>query len=342
MLHVLVIRFSSMGDVAMMVPVLRCLQNSYPNCKITVISKKLYKPIFEEFQNLAFFEVDFKKEYVGFSGILKLFKDLKNLKPTHIADLHSVIRTHLLRFLFKLNFYKIRSLDKQRSDRKKLFRSKNKIFKPLTPNHYKYCEVFNRLGFDIDLSKHQFGGSSSISHTTKTKLGEFDQKLKWVGIAPFASFQGKIYPLDLTQKLIAYLQQDNNVFLFGNGEYEESKLEVWTKSYKNVLGAYKLESLREELEIISNLDLMVSMDSANGHLAANYNVPVISLWGLTHPFGGFAPFLSDQKNMFVSDREKFPKIPTSAYGKKIPKGYQDVMRTIDLNEVIARCLEILK
>ena len=342
MLHVLVIRFSSMGDVAMMVPVLRCLQNSYPNCKITVISKKLYKPIFEEFQNLVFFEVDFKKEYVGFSGILKLFKDLKNLKPTHIADLHSVIRTHLLRFLFKLNFYKIRSLDKQRSDRKKLFRSKNKIFKPLTPNHYKYCEVFNRLGFDIDLSKHQFGGSLSISNTTKTKLGEFDQKLKWVGIAPFASFQGKIYPLDLTQKLIAYLQQDHNVFLFGNGEYEESKLEVWTKSYKNVLGAYKLESLREELEIISNLDLMVSMDSANGHLAANYNVPVISLWGLTHPFGGFAPFLSDQKNMFVSDRKKFPKIPSSAYGKKIPKGYQDVMRTIDLNEVIARCLEILK
>ena len=198
----------------MMVPVLRCLQNSYPNCKITVISKKFYKPIFEEFQNLAFFEVDFKKEYVGFSGILKLFKDLKNLKPTHIADLHSVIRTHLLRFLFKLNFYKIRSLDKQRSERKKLFRSKNKIFKPLTPNHYKYCEVFNRLGFDIDLSKHQFGGSISISHTTKTKLGEFDQKLKWVGIAPFASFQGKIYPLDLTQKLIAYLQQDHNVFLF--------------------------------------------------------------------------------------------------------------------------------
>ena len=103
-----------------------------------------------------------------------------------------------------------------------------------------------------------------------------------------------------------------------------------------------MESLGEELEIISNLDLMVSMDSANGHLAANYNVPVISLWGLTHPFGGFAPFLSDQKNMFVSDRKKFPKIPTSAYGKKIPKGYQDVMRTIDLNEVIARCLEILK
>ena len=86
---------------------------------------------------------------------------------------------------------------------------------------------------------------------------------------------------------------------------------------------------------------MISMDSANGHLAANYNVPVITLWGLTHPFGGFSPFLAEPKNMFTSDREKYPKIPTSAYGKKMPKGYEDVMRTIDTNEVITRSLEIL-
>jgi ADP-heptose:LPS heptosyltransferase len=103
-----------------------------------------------------------------------------------------------------------------------------------------------------------------------------------------------------------------------------------------------LESLANEIEIISNLDLMISMDSANGHLAANYNVPVISLWGLTHPFGGFAPFLSNQKNMLVSSREKYPKIPTSAYGKKIPNGYENVMRTIDYKDVLTRCLDILE
>ena len=52
-------------------------------------------------------------------------------------------------------------------------------------------------------------------------------------------------------------------------------------------GKYKF---KEELALISNLDLMVSMDSSNGHLAAIYGVPIVTLWGVTHPFLGFAPF----------------------------------------------------
>ena len=87
---------------------------------------------------------------------------------------------------------------------------------------------------------------------------------------------------------------------------------------------------------------MISMDSANGHLAANYNVPVITLWGLTHPFGGFAPFSSNSENMIVSNREMFTQIPTSAYGKKIPKGYEKVMRTINYKDVAERCLKVLE
>ena len=342
MTHILILRFSSMGDVAMTVPVLRCLIKKYPNSKITIVSKAIYKPIFREFENIRFFKVDFKFKYKGLRGLFSLFNDLKNLRPTHIADLHSVLRTDVLYGLFKITFFKIKRVDKQRRDRKKLFRSKNKIFKPLTPVQFRYSEVFNRLGFNIDLTSHIFPDPLNIGEEIRQKIIGLSNNVKWIGVAPFASYNGKIYPLDLMQKVVSFLQRNHQIFLFGQGEYEINKLEVWSNAYKNVFSGHNLGSFNNELEIISNLDLMISMDSANGHLAANYNVPVITLWGLTHPFGGFAPFLSTQENMLVSNRERYPKIPTSAYGKKIPRGYENIMRTIDYKEVIVSCLNVLE
>ena len=323
-----------MGDVAMMIPSLRCLTKDYPDLNITIVTNGFYKPFFTEFKNINFFATDFKNSHKGLKGLFKLYKELKSLKPTHIADLHSVIRTHFLSFLFKLRFIKIKKINKLRSDKKRLFRKSNKVLKPLIPTQYRYSEVFCRLGFNIDLTSHEFPLPKIITEKTQNFLSELEIGKKKIGIAPFASFTGKIYPLDLMQKVVGFLQNEHYVFLFGNGKYETDILKIWTKAYPNVLGCYVLNSLSSELEIISNLCAMISMDSANGHLAANYNVPVISLWGLTHPFAGYAPFLSKPENELTSDREKYPLVPTSAYGNKTPKGYENVMRTIDVNDVI--------
>jgi len=323
-----------MGDVAMMIPSLRCLTKAYPDLNITIVTNGFYKPFFTEFKNINFFAADFKNSHKGVKGLFKLYKELKNLKPTHIADLHSVIRTHFLSLLFKFRFIKIKKINKLRSDKKRLFRKSNKVLKPLIPTQYRYSEVFCRLGFNIDLTSHEFPLPKIITDSTQNFLSELESGKKKIGIAPFASFTGKIYPLDLMQKVVGFLQNDYYVFLFGSGKYETDILKVWTKAYPNVLGCYVLNSLKSELEIISNLSAMISMDSANGHLAANYNVPVISLWGLTHPFAGYAPFLSKPENELTSDREKYPLLPTSAYGNKTPKGYENVMRTIDVNDVI--------
>ena len=331
-----------MGDVAMMIPALRCLNKSYPDLKITIVSNKLFKPFFNEFENINFFQVNFKSQFKGIKGLLNLFKELVNLNPTHVADLHSVIRTHLLTLLFRSRFYKVKRINKLRSDKKKLFRKNNKVLKPLVPTQYRYAEVFCKLGFNIDLTNHKFPLPKPLSIGSRNFISEIDSSKKHIGIAPFASFVGKIYPLDLMQKVVAFLQQDHNVFLFGNGKYETDILKVWENAYPNVLGCYNLSSLEMELEIISYLNAMVSMDSANGHIAANYNVAVISPWGLTHTFGGYAPFLSIPENMLISSREKYPLVPTSAYGNKMPKGYEGVMRTIDYRDVILAVNKAIK
>jgi len=323
-----------MGDVAMIVPSIRCLKKSYPDLKITIVSNKIFQPFFSEFKNVSFFSTDFKAEHKGLKGLIRLFNNLVDLNPTHIADLHSVLRTHFLRFLFRIRFYNVKKINKLRTDKKKLFRKKNKVLKPLIPTQYRYSEVFCKLGFNIDLTAHEFPLPKTLSEDSKSFVSLIDSRKKHIGIAPFASYVGKTYPLDLMQKVVAFLQQDYHVFLFGKGKYETDILKVWEKAYPNVSGSYNLSSLEQELEIISNLSAMLSMDSANGHIAANYNVPVISLWGLTHPFAGYAPFLSRPENMLMSSREKYPLIPTSSYGNKMPKGYEGIMRTIDYKEVI--------
>ena len=366
----LILRFSSMGDVAMTVPVIRCLEKKYPKNKFIYVTRPKFKPLFEEFENVEIFELDLKKRHKGFFGLFRLFLDLKKLKPKRIADLHSVLRTNILCFLFKIFLKKVSVIDKKRKERKALTRKENKIFKPLTPVHFLYQEVFNKLGFSIDLTKDHIFPAAKYNPFTEglsdiiieeAKDYKLRQRGKLVGIAPFAKHEAKMYPLDLMQKIVSYIQANHTVILFGFGKLEMETIDRWssvfpyTYSREDIKYYFDPNSLhvnrglmtREQADFItdiaqiSNLDLMISMDSANGHIAANYNVPVITLWGLTHPYTGFSTFNSDIKNQFCVDREKFPLVPNSIYGNKMIKGYENAMRTISIEEVLGRVNEIL-
>lgn len=329
----MIFRFSAMGDVAMLLPVLRCLYQQNPGIQVTLVTRKHLNPIFKEFLELQIFNPDFQFRHKGFKGLYQLYKELKALKPRRIADVHNVLRTAVLRFFFASQpFVRTKKLDKGRQEKRALTRPKRKTLKPLTPQLYRYAEVFAKLGYTLDLGRHEFPPKPILP-----LMIDSDPNQKWIGIAPFAAHKGKVYPLDLMQKVIGYLQQQNRVFLFGHGPDEEAQMQTWTRAYPNVhrIGM----SFSDELDLIANLDLMISMDSANGHLAANQGVPVLTLWGMTHPFLGFAPFRQD--NNLTVDRAQFPKTPTSTYGNKLPKGYEKAMRSISPESVIEKAQEIL-
>ena len=335
----LILRFSSLGDVVMTVPIIRALGTKYPENKFIFVTRPKFKPFFSEFNNVEIYELDLKKRHKGFFGLFRLFLDLKKLKPKRIADLHSVLRTQLLSFLFRIFFVKVSVIDKKRKERKALTRKNNKIFKPLTPIHFLYQEVFNKLGFSIDLTKDHVYPPSKVFNLNTNTIDIGTGKL--IGIAPFAKHQGKMYPLDLMQKIVSYIQDNHTVFLFGYGKIEMQTINRWSSALKNVYSCEDLGGFENEVALISNLNLMISMDSANGHIASIYNVPVITLWGLTHPYTGFTTFNSDLKNQFCVDREKFPLVPNSIYGNKMIKGYENAMRTISVEEVLGRANEIL-
>jgi len=331
-------RLSAMGDVAMTVPVLRAFVKQYPTIQITVVSRPFFKPFFDGIPNLSFFAFDEKERHKGFLGLLRLFSDLKQLKIDAFADLHNVLRSKIVRTLFALSGKKVAAVDKGREAKKALAALENKVFKQLPTMFENQVQVFQKLGFDIDLSNPVFPEKAVLSAEIVSIIGENHQKL--IGIAPFAQYDSKVYPLDLMKEVIAKLAEnpENKILLFGGGKKEIEILDSISSPYQNVINMAGKIKFQQELQLISNLNVILSMDSGNAHIAAMLGVKVVTLWGATHPFAGFSPFNQPLENALVSDREKYPLLPTSVYGNKIIPGYEEVMRTITVDSIV----EILK
>jgi ADP-heptose:LPS heptosyltransferase len=336
--HIAVIRLSAMGDVAMTVPVIRALVLQYPDLKITMVSRPFFKPIFDTLPNVTFFEVDLDKRHKGFFGLLQLFSDLQKLEIYAIADLHNVLRSKVIRTLFQLSGKKVAFTDKGRAEKKALTRSKNKIFKPLKTMFERHQETFAKLGLQINLENPIFPEKAILSQQILNVTGIKNQK--WIGIAPFAQYPTKVYPHDLMQQVIDALAANaqNKLFLFGGGKTETQLLTTFAQNKTNCIVIAGKLNLEQELQLISNLDVMLSMDSGNAHLAAMLGIKTITLWGATHPYAGFAPFGQDLSNCLLPDLNKYPLLPSSVYGNKHVVGYEEVMRGILPETVVAKVM----
>jgi ADP-heptose:LPS heptosyltransferase len=338
--HILVIRLSALGDVAMTVPVLRVVAAIYPEIKITVLSRSQFAPLFDDIPGLQFLEADVYGKHQGF-GLLKLASEAKSLGIDAVADLHNVLRSKILRTILRIKGIKTAAIDKGRADKRKLTVGANKELIYLKSTHQRYADVFMELGLDVDLSTHAFPPRMDISPRIQHFFGPEPKKA--IGVAPFAAYASKMYPMEEMMEVIEGLDAlgDYKLFLLGAGTEEAEILKAIEVDYKNVVNVADQLTFPEELSLISNLDLMLSMDSSNGHLAAMYGIPVITMWGVTHPCLGFTPFQQPEKNQLLTDREKFPLIPTSVYGNSYPVGYENAMESIPPASVIAKIREIL-
>jgi ADP-heptose:LPS heptosyltransferase len=333
--HILVIRLSALGDVAMTIPVILTLLKQYPELKVSVLTKPFFAKLFKDIPQVNTITANVENEHDGLSGLSQLSRELKKYNFSGVADLHNVLRTKILKFFLFFQDLKIKSINKGRKDKKALTRTKNKVFKRLKTTAERYADVFSSLGYFVNLREPVFLKRNDLEIKISDEL-QFHEAKKRIGIAPFAAHDGKVYPTDLMQECIKQLAEDKNlhIYLFGAEGQEMSRLHNWAHPYSNVYciaGKYDFEV---ELDLISNLDLMLSMDSGNGHLAAMYGVKVITIWGQTHPHSGFAPFLQTQEEQIIPDRSIFPLLPTSVYGNKKIEGYSKVMRSIKPERIV--------
>ena len=285
---ILVIRFSAMGDVAMTAPVLEEFRRDYPDTELLIVSRALFAPFFNDIPRLSFYPFEPKGKHTGFWGLIKLFVALRKQKITAVADLHNNLRSKIIRILFFLTGVKTAKLDKGRKEKAALTRKKEKVVKPLKPTVNRYADVFNALGFPFRLKNKLEAPVPASLHTDAFAFLPLPKIKKWIGISPFAQHRQKVYPLSKMETvLLALADAGHQLFIFGGSEAEETIAAGWEKKHKNILSVVKKIQLEDELKLISNLDLMLSMDSSGMHLSSLKNIPVVSVWGATHPDAGF-------------------------------------------------------
>ena len=336
--HILAFRFTALGDVAMTVPVIRILLQTYPQLELTLVSEPFHAPLFENIERLHFIGASTRHEYKGLKGLWKLATRLKREVPFDaVADLHNVLRTQVLRQFIRAK--NIAVIDKGRSEKRELTRPVNKKMRPLKTGFQRYADVFEKLGFPLVLEKEK---GLLLPTLTYGWLPSHQSGQRVIGIAPFARHAAKMYPLEKMRDVVKLLAANpgNQVVLFGS-KAEAVALSVLAGSDESVHNMAGILNFREELQAISSLQLMISMDSANMHLASLYGVPVVSVWGGTHPWLGFYGWGQDPANAVQSN---LPCRPSSVFGNKpCPvHGEAGCMQDIMPEDIIKRSNEILQ
>jgi ADP-heptose:LPS heptosyltransferase len=332
MREIVVVRLSSLGDVAMLVPVFLSFHEAYPDIQIRLITRERFAPIFKDLNFVTIVPINQGKRNISFKDLIHFTIQLSRTKPKIVLDMHDVLRTMILRATSRLFGSKIQVIDKGRAEKEALILLNADKSHWLKTTFQRYAEVFESVGFPFKLSPIFLNKSTKKS----TK--------KQIGISPFAKHKSKEYSFANLKKLIYKLtsHSENQIFIFGYGDEERQIATDMACNRENVsviIGEY---SFSEELNLISSLDLMVSMDSGNGHLAANYGIPVITLWGTTHPKLGFGPYLQPISNSIFPDDKRYPSLPISIFGKCSDDKYSRAIDSIDANQVYQKIIEIIE
>ncbi len=302
----------------MTAPVFREFLEQNPDVEIVMVSRKNFEALFAGIPNLIFKGIDLD-DYKGLFGLNRLSNELiREFNPDIIANLHDVIRTKVLDRIYKRKGFKVFKIDKGKEEKEHLTDVWNLNKVQLKRTVERYADVFRKMGFTVELS-HQ------LRPTSVFKSG--------IGFAPFAQHKGKMLPLEKSYELARLLAQKHTVYFFGGGKKETETLEKWEEQIPNTKSLSGKLTLSEELSKISELELMISMDSANMHLASLMGTRCVSIWGATHPYAGFLGF-GQNENDVVQVKDLTCR-PCSVFGdKECYRGDWACLEELDIRKII--------
>ena len=339
--NVLVIRLSALGDVAMTIPVLYPVCRANPDTRFIMLTKKWPASMFHDRpENLMVVGIDVKTEYKGVMGLMKLALRLRGKYGVDaVCDLHNVLRSRVIGLSMKLHGIPVVRLDKQRACRKALITHKSQ--EPVSPTVERYREVFLKQGLAAPVSFTRLYDGKPLPESPIVPAKEPGQR--WVAISPFSAHEGKVYPLEQMAQVVEQLSQRDNywLFLMGGGKEEKIALRKIAGKRKRVISMAEIKhGFIDEYALLGKCDLMLTMDSANMHLASLMGLKTVTIWGATAPSCGFLGYGQDANDDIQLD---MPCRPCSIYGERECRyGDHRCLKNISPAEVVKRVIATIE
>lgn len=305
----------------MTVPVVNAVATANPDTHFTILTRQRMAPLFTWMpRNVSVIGIDLN-QYKGIAGLERLYRHLRGHHFNAVADLHDVLRSKYLRTRFRMSGARVAVIDKGRKEKREIL-GQGLTHQPLKHTINRYQDVFTSLGLQCPVDNIQpinthiepaaHPDNQADINTATTNHG-ITIEYPAIGIAPFAAHQGKIYPLDLMHQVVDILADaGNHIYLFGSPGEEAQQLGTWQRDGV-VCVAGKMGGFTAELQFMSQLTLMISMDSSNMHMAAMVGTQTISIWGATHPCAGFTAWNQGPDTYIQADLDCRP---CSIYGNR--------------------------
>ncbi|MCT4640674.1 MAG: glycosyltransferase family 9 protein [Bacteriovoracaceae bacterium] len=309
-MHILLVRFSSLGDIVMQTSFASFLKQVNPNIEISFLTLKSFSSILEKHKDIDHV-ISYEKES-GLKDFLKLKKTLNSIdrerKVDFLIDLHGTTRSFLLK-LMSFNIPYI-SVDKRRIERfLRINTKKVNLLKRQKSIQLRYIDDFIKLiCHDLtlkDISRRNVSKFNlPLSYSTPVNHEDFFVGFEtYIVIAPVASFTNKRWPVEKFKKLIEMLVEDKKYDSFGlvilagpNDNYCEPLSQI---NDKRVVYLQGKTTLAQSAGIIKKAQLVVGNDSGMGHIAESFGVPALTIFGPTHEDLGFRPHLTRSRSLSV-------------------------------------------
>ena len=321
-MKVLVVRFSSIGDIVLTTPVVRCLKEQL-NAEVHFLTKNAFKGIVDTNPNVD-------KVYAIQKGLNDVLGDLKSEEYDYVVDLHSNLRTRILKFKLRKPAF---TFDKLNFKKWLLVRFKmNKM--PDVHIVERYLETVNSLGVVND----QKGLSYYIPEKDKVEVSTINQVVQsgnYLSIVIGAAHFTKRIPIEMIVKACEGVNVPV-LLLGGKGDKEKGDEVLQAVSRDNVFNTCGQFNLNQSASIVEQSLAVVSADTGLMHIASAFKKKIISIWGNTVPELGMYPYLPlNVDNFAIIENNSLSCRPCSKIGfQACPKGHFKCMNDIEVQDII--------